>query len=153
MKKKIINSLLIISIIFIGYLRHYIFFNAHYAAFYVQGNYPRSKTDSWLNFLDYYTLAQIDNFKWIFTIITLGVVFIITFLFIHFNFKKKKGTVLLFGILFIFSMLTYLLSYLNIPYTFQISRRALHFLQSPLPIMFLFIYYKFVFPSSKIEKV
>lgn len=152
MSKKILNSILIFSIITVGFLRHYIFFNAHYAGLYIKKMYTKSRTDSWLQFLDHMTLEEIELLKWVFTIITLLLVFGISTIFTYFNYKKTRGTYFLFGSIFGFSFLAYILYLTGIPYTFQIARRALHFLQSPLPLILLFLHYQYLVPNLTAQK-
>lgn len=149
MPKRITNLLLLISLIIVGFSRSYLFYNIHFAKYYVVGKYPRSRTDSWLQWMDQMNINQLDNLKWIGTSIFLVLFFVITFFLIKFNFKKTKGVILLYISLIIFAFLAYILSILGVSYTFQISRRTLHFLQSPLPAAVLFLFYKFILPLQK----
>ena len=148
MPKKISNIALVLLVVIIGFIRSYMFYNIHYAKYYIIGKYPKSRTDSWLQFLDNLTVSQIDNIKWLFTLIFISLFFTVTAFFIKINFKSIKGVIFLYCALLIFAAIFYFISLFQIPYTFQISRRSLHFLQSPLPAGVLFLYYKFILPLN-----
>lgn len=139
------------------FARDYVFKNLEYQIHYLSHLNPEgiattdNYTDSWMEArLENYTIENIINLKWIFTIIFTFYFFILS-AGIPFIIYQKKETIkfaaILYTLLFITALIIYILRFISDGYVWQentylISLGIMHFLQSSLPTILLAISFK-----------
>ena len=160
---KIFKPIVIIVFLFIlfglDFLRDFVFKNLDLQIQYLSHitvggistieNYTHSYME---HFLSDYTILQIINLKWGFTFIFTFLFFISggTFLLIMYNKKAVYFLLILYLSLFFASTVIYVLKFIGFnPNTcYLISMELMHFLQSSLPTLFLFLSYKIYLKSK-----
>ncbi|MFT4600399.1 MAG: hypothetical protein ACI857_000573 [Arenicella sp.] len=154
MKTKIKIISLSFSIVLLGFLREYLFGNINWIYLTLINKRANQARKEFYYLLEW-TPNEILIYKWILTFIFLGLFCLITYLIIRIQFQNKiysKAVILVFAGLLASSGLFYTI---GVVFSVQneiypIVRTLMGLGQSFMPLMFLFILFKF-FPTSKID--
>lgn len=161
MSKPIKYSILLIGLIslfYLDFIRDYVFKNIGFQVYYLNHitadgtSSIENYTDSFIeNFIKDYSIQQLNRLKWIFTAIFISLFGVLgAFINTIFYHTKKVAIyfMILYGILFICSLIIYIIMESSNSFSFQmklylISMEIAHFLQSSLPTLFFLVSYKF----------
>ncbi|MBK9193300.1 MAG: hypothetical protein IPM77_18420 [Crocinitomicaceae bacterium] len=152
MSSKIKLSALVVFIISLGFIRDYFFVNINWILMTITNGRRNQALDEF-HFLLNWTPDEINNLKWVLTFVFSGLFMAVTYLIVRISFQNKlfnRITVYSYlGILF-FAFGLYFLSFLvgMTDNLYGIIRTIMGIAQSFMPLMILYILFKFL-PDSK----
>lgn len=148
MSKRLKLGLLTLIIILLGFLRGYLFGNINWIYLNLTNGRPNGARHEF-DFMLTWDVSNILILKWGLTLLFFGLFTVFTWLIVKLAFNKKefnKITLLLFAGLFLLSAILYIPYYLtgSQPEMYAVIRTILGIGQSFMPLMFLFVLFKFL---------
>lgn len=148
MSKKLSLILLVVLIVLLGFLRDYLFLNINWIYLNLTTGRPNQALREF-HFLLNWEVASIEKLKWFLTVLFTLLFLLNTWLVIHLAFKKKFFNLItlgLFGLLFAVSGVLYLVAYFSdsMRDLYGIIRTLMGMAQSFMPLMILFVLFKFL---------
>ena len=142
-KQRIIFIFLFITwVVFLGFLREYLFVNINYNIEFVSGNRVYNYADSALEFMSKYSISTLYTFKWVGTILFFLLYWLSGVVLIKVLFQQKKF-IFIYSIIYLaifsFAGLSYLSGQIfsEPDEGYRLARQIMGWGQSPIPLMFL----------------
>ena len=155
MSKKIKLILLIALIILLGFLRDYLFFNINWIYLTLTENRPNQALEEFYFLLEW-TPKNINILKWFLTFLFTGLFLILSVWIIHQFFKNKQfnritiyAFVGLIGICAFLYLIGFVIGLSDNLY--GVIRTLMGFAQSFMPLMILYVVFKFLPEQNKID--
>jgi hypothetical protein len=150
---KIKISALVIFIISLGFIRDYFFMNINWILMTITNGRRNQALDEF-HFLLNWTPDEINNLKWVLTFLFSGLFMITTYFIIRLSFQKKlfnQITIISYLAILVFAFGLYFLSFLlgMTDDLYGVIRTVMGIAQSFMPLMILYILFKFLPESTK----
>ena len=155
MSKKTKLILLTFLIILLGFLRDYLFDNINWVYMTLMNGRANQARDEF-HFLLNWTLREINTLKWILTFLFTGLFLVMTLWIIHVAFKNKifnRITIASFAGLMAISAILFFVGYIfgQSDNLYGVIRTLMGFAQSFMPLMVLYVLFKFLPEQNKID--
>jgi hypothetical protein len=147
MSKRTKVIFLAILIVFLGFWRDYFFVNVNWIFMTITNGRPNQALDEF-HFLLNWTPSEINNLKWLLTFIFTALFLLVTYLIVHIEFRNKlytKITLVTYILITAVALGLYLLSHLTgmNDKLYGVIRTLMGIVQSFMPLMILYILFKF----------
>lgn len=145
MKKRnriIIILLFVAWVVFLGFLREYLFVNINYNIEFLSGNRVYNYADSAFQFMSEYSISTLYTLKWVGTLLFFLLYWLSGILFIKILYNQKKFMLIytiIYLAIFTFAGLAYAggLIFSEPGEGYSLARKIMGWGQSPIPLMFL----------------